>query len=65
MPLEQATIRLIFAGQEGADDSLGGYVVPPVSKTFVVDKQFGLSLLVSFRYFTEHSQNPDYPDTAH
>ena len=53
--------QTVFAGQEGADNSLGGYVVPPVSKTFVVDKQFGLSLLISFRYFTEDSQNPDYP----
>ena len=53
--------QTIFTGPEGATGPLGGYVVPPVSKTFVVDKQFGLSIFVPFRYFTEHSLNPDYP----
>ena len=55
--------QTIFSGPEGTTKPCGGYVVPPLSKTFAVDTQFGLSLLApEHRYFTEHWRNPDYPE---
>ncbi|TRZ49352.1 MAG: PKD domain-containing protein, partial [Dehalococcoidia bacterium] len=59
--VETSDYQTIFTGPEGATGNLGGYVVPPVSKTFVVDSQFGLSIVASFRHFTEHLRNPDSP----
>lgn len=49
------TFNLIFTGPEGGS----GYI-PPITKTFTADYQFGLSLLSRrYRYFTETSRNPD------
>jgi len=63
--VETNDYQTIFTGPEGATGNWGGYVVPPISKIFVVDSQFGLSMLASFRYFTEHTRNPDYPVVQH
>jgi hypothetical protein len=47
-----------------ASEGVNGYVSPPLTKTFEVDYQFGLSLSRSddppFRYFTETSRNPSW-----
>ena len=60
--VETCVFQTIFTGPEGATGPLGGYVDPPISKTFEVDSQFGLSILTpDHRYFTEHYLNPDYP----
>jgi len=49
---------VIFTGPEGDGD--GGYVVPPVNKSFTTDCEFGLSMLSpDYRYFSEKSRNPD------
>ncbi|MFC1488077.1 PKD domain-containing protein [Thermoproteota archaeon] len=61
-PIETSDYQTIFSGPEGATGSVGGYVVPPVSKMFVIDSQFGLSMLSPYRYFSEHWRNPDYPE---
>jgi hypothetical protein len=49
--------ELIFSGPEG----MFGYVIPPISKTFSIPAQFGLSMysLEDHRYFTELLLNPD------
>ena len=49
--------NLIFAGPEGGS----GYLSPPITKTIVVDCQFGLSMFTpeNHRYFTENGLNPD------
>jgi len=50
------TFNLIFAGPEGGS----GYISLPITKTFVADYQFGLSMLSrGYRYFTETSRNDD------
>ena len=55
--------QTIFAGPEGATGSSGGFIVPPISKYFDCDTQFGISMLsLDHRYFTEHNLNPDYPE---
>jgi PKD repeat protein len=55
--------QTIFTGPEGANETVGGYVVPPISKYFESDTQFGISLLApDHRYFTEYERNPDYPE---
>ncbi|MCW4033803.1 MAG: PKD domain-containing protein [Candidatus Bathyarchaeota archaeon] len=54
--------QTIFTGPVGATGDQGGYVVPPVSTIFTPGCEFGLSMLApSYRYFTEHYLNPDYP----
>ena len=61
--VETSDFQTIFTGPEGATGTLGGYVDPPISKYFMIDTQFGLSLLApDHRYFTEHELNPDYPE---
>jgi PKD repeat protein len=61
--VETSDFQTIFTGLEGATGLDGGYVVPPLSKTFTVGTQFGLSLLTRYyRYFTEHELNPDSPE---
>lgn len=49
--------NLIFNGPEGGF----GYSTPPVTKTIVADRAFGLSMCTpeDHRYFTEHNLNPD------
>jgi len=59
-PVETIDYQTIFNGPEGATENSGGYVIPPISKMFMADSQFGLSLLAQYRYFTEVSRNPDY-----
>ena len=59
--VETSDYQTIFSGTDGVIGNMGGYVIPPISKTFVVDNQFGLSLLTPFRYFTENKRNLDYP----
>jgi len=50
------TFNLIFTGPEGGS----GYISPPITKPFMADYRFGLSLLsCGYRYFTETSRNPD------
>ncbi len=53
----------IFTGPEGATTpNNGGYVVPPLSKMFEFDNEFGLSLITpEHQYFSEHFLNPDFP----
>ncbi len=47
---------LVYSGPEGGSE----YIVPPLSKTFRADFEFGLSMLSpSHRYFTEYVRNPD------
>lgn len=49
---------VLFEGSEGCF----GYLSSPITKTFVVDCEFGLSFLSpEARYFTENERNPDYP----
>jgi PKD repeat protein len=60
--VETSNFQTIFAGLEGATGDMGGYVIPPISKIFEVDTPFGLSVLSTFRYFSEHSRNPDFPE---
>ncbi|MGQ9461430.1 MAG: DUF4114 domain-containing protein, partial [Candidatus Bathyarchaeaceae archaeon] len=50
--------HVIFTGPEGGY----GYVTPPITKTFTINYQFGLSMLcgeTGYRYFTQKSRNPD------
>ncbi len=55
--------QTIFTGPEGAPYGSDGYITPPYpTKTFEVENEFGLSLLASFRFFTEHWRNTDYPE---
>ena len=61
-PVETSDFQTIFTGAEGATGAEGGYVIPPLSKMFEVDSQFALSILASYRYFTEYWRNPDYPE---
>ena len=60
-PINTSDFQTIFDSPEGGNI---GYVVPPLTKTFEVTTQFGLSLLAPgpYRYFTEHELNPDYPE---
>jgi len=54
----ETTYNMIFAGSEGNF----GYLSPPITKTFIIDYGFGLSMYVGHedhRYFTENSLNPD------
>lgn len=52
-----ATYNLIFAGPEGQF----GYLTPPLTKTFTIEHEFGLSMLTpeQHRYFTQNWKNPD------
>jgi hypothetical protein len=53
--------NLIFNGSEGGF----GYI-SPITKTFTIDCEFGLSMFVArenHRYFTQNSLNPDSPPT--
>jgi len=61
-PVGTSDYQTLFTGPEGANDGTGGYVVPPITKNFMVGSQFGLSMLAQFRYFTEIARNPDYPE---
>jgi PKD repeat protein len=59
-PVGTSDFQTIFTGPEGATGFDGGYVVPPLSRIFTVDTEFGLSMLTHYyRYFTEHELNPD------
>ncbi len=61
--VETNAFNTIFSGPEGVKGPISGYVIPPVSKIFEVDYQFGLSILTpEHRYFTEHPRNADYPE---
>jgi PKD repeat protein len=62
--VETTDYHTIFTGPEGASGSdKGGYVVPPLSKMFEVDNEFGLSMTTpQYQYFSEHSLNPDFPE---
>jgi hypothetical protein len=56
--LEQAILWCCSKGQK----VVSVIFLPPITKTFVVDCEFGLSFLSpEARYFTEHERNPDYP----
>jgi len=60
--VETTNYPTIFSGPEGATGDLCGFVVPPVSKIFQVDGQFGITMQApEHRYFTQHTLNPDYP----
>ena len=60
---ESNTFYTLFTGPEGVNGPVSGYVVPPLSKIFEVNNQFGLSILTpEHRYFTEHTRNADYPE---
>ncbi|TRZ51261.1 MAG: PKD domain-containing protein, partial [Dehalococcoidia bacterium] len=61
-PVGTSAYQTIFSGPEGSTEPGGGYVIPPISKIFQVDSQFGLSMLAQYRYFTEISRNIDYPE---
>jgi PKD repeat protein len=62
-PVETTNYYTIFSGPEGATGSVGGYVSPIVTKTFMANSQFGFSMMApEYRYFTEHWKNPDYPE---
>ncbi|MCW4016794.1 MAG: PKD domain-containing protein [Candidatus Bathyarchaeota archaeon] len=55
--------QTLFTGPEGTTELYGGYVVPPLSKVFSIDAEFGITILTPvYRYFTEHSLNPDSPE---
>jgi PKD repeat protein len=63
--VETSDFQTIFTGPEGANGTLGGYVVPPIFKYFKSDTQFGISLLASgHRYFTECERNPCHQQHA-
>jgi hypothetical protein len=57
--INTSSFSVIFSGPEGGS----GYIFPPITKTFTVNYQFGLSLSRTFsypyRYYTESSRNPD------
>jgi len=57
--INTSSFTVIFSGPEGGS----GYIFPPITKTFTVNYQFGLSLSRTFsypyRYYTESSRNPD------
>lgn len=62
-PVGTQSHQTIFTGSEGSTGgSENGYVIPPISKLFEVDSEFGLSLFAPYRYFTEDHLNPDYPE---
>jgi len=48
---------VIFTGPEGAN----GYVTPPITKTFTINYQFGLSFATpeNHRYWTEYTRTPN------
>jgi len=53
-----SVFNVIFTGPEGDGD--GGYVIPPINKSFTADYEFGFSMLSpDYRYYTEQSRNPD------
>jgi len=59
-PVETTDYQTIFAGPEGSNsEPTGGFVIPPLSKTMVIDSEFGVSLLSYSRYFTEEDLNSD------
>jgi PKD repeat protein len=59
-PVGTSDFQIVFTGPEGGNGSL----TTPISKSFVSDGHFGLSMLSPgpHRYFTEHQRNPDYPE---
>jgi|GEM_PF-1995069 len=58
--VDTSDFHTLFTGPEGAPGPEGGYVDPPITKSFEADSQFGLSMLApEHRYFTEHLRNPD------
>ncbi len=67
-PVNTSDFQVLFTGPEGIlGNYREGYVDPPISKSFAVDSQFGLSLATTeaateYRYFTEHWLNPDIPE---
>ena len=56
-----SVFHTIFTGPEGGS----GYIIPPISKNFTANDQFGFSMLTpngtgeTHRYFTETWRNPD------
>jgi PKD repeat protein len=52
-----SVFNVIFTGPEGGSE----YVIPPLTKFFMTDYEFGLSMLSPgpHRYFTENNLNPD------
>jgi len=48
---------LLFSGPEGGS----GYITPPITKTFTVKNEFGISMYTpeGHRYYTQQSLNPD------
>ncbi|HER54653.1 MAG TPA: hypothetical protein ENO13_02000, partial [Candidatus Bathyarchaeota archaeon] len=61
--VETADYYTIFTAAEGATGVNGGCVVPPLSKIFQVDTEFGLSMTTPYhQYFTEVYLNPDFPE---
>jgi len=62
-PVLKDDFQTIFPGPVGAPYGSDGYITPPYpSKLFVVEDTFGLSLLASGEFFTEHWRNTDYPE---
>jgi len=60
--VETTDYQALFTGLEGAT-GCGGYVIPPLSKMFEVENEFGLSMTTpQYQYFTEYSLNPDFPE---
>ncbi len=54
-----SVFHVIFSGPEGGS----GYISPPLTKTFNIGYEFGLSMLSpEHRYFTESARNPDTPE---
>ena len=49
--------NMIFTGPEGGS----GYVVPPITKTFTINYQFGLSFATpeNHSYWTEYTRTPN------
>jgi PKD repeat protein len=61
-PIETSDFQTISTGPEGTTEDGDGYIVPPITKTVVIETQFGLSMQSPLhRYYTEHYLNPDYP----
>ena len=62
-PVLTDDFQTIFPGPVGAPYGSDGYITPPYPSTiFVVEETFGLSLLASGEFFTEHWRNTDYPE---
>ena len=57
--INTSIFNVLFTPSEPA---IFGYVIPPLTRIFSADYQFGLSLLSwrDTRYFTEHVLNPEY-----